>query len=59
MYTFNVTVLFQFPSISAVQELEVLELENLAAETRENANKFILNMDLLIPLPTTSSAHNV
>jgi hypothetical protein len=38
---------------------EVLELENLAVERRENTMKPILNMDLLIPLSTASSAHNV
>jgi hypothetical protein len=39
--------------------LEVLELENLAVERRENTKKPILNMDLLIPLSTACSAHNV
>jgi hypothetical protein len=38
--------------------LEVLELENLAVERRENTTKPILNMDLLIPLSTASSTHN-
>jgi hypothetical protein len=39
--------------------LEVLELENLAVERRENTKKPILNIDCLIPLSTVSSAHNV
>jgi hypothetical protein len=39
--------------------LEEVQLENLAVERRENTNKPILNMDLLIPLSTASSAHSV
>jgi hypothetical protein len=37
----------------------MLELENLAVESRENTKKSILIMDLLIPLSAASSAHNV
>jgi hypothetical protein len=40
-------------------ELAVLELENLAVERRESTKKPILNIDLLIPLSTASSAHSV
>jgi hypothetical protein len=39
--------------------LEVVQLENLAVERRENTKKPFLNMDLLIPLSTASSAHSV
>jgi hypothetical protein len=39
--------------------LEVVELENLTLEGRENTKKPFLNMGLLIPLSTASSAHSV
>jgi hypothetical protein len=37
--------------------LEVLELETLAVERRENTHETVLNVDLLIPLSVVSSAH--
>jgi hypothetical protein len=56
-------IILPLPQQQALQKnpilvLQVLQLENLAAERRENTKQPILNMNLLIPLSTASSAHN-